>query len=31
VSFGEDSKGELYVLAFDGAVARVDPPAAKTD
>ena len=30
VSFGEDAKGELYVLAFDGAVARLDPPAAKT-
>ncbi len=30
VSFGEDAKGELYVLAFDGSVSRLDPPAAKT-
>ncbi len=26
VSFGEDAKGELYVLAFDGSVSRLDPP-----
>ncbi len=30
VSFGEDAKGELYVLAFDGSVSRLDPPPAKT-
>jgi glucose/arabinose dehydrogenase len=26
VSFGEDNNGELYVLAFDGSVSRIDPP-----
>ena len=30
VSFGRDAKGELYVLSFDGAVSRLDPPAVKT-
>jgi glucose/arabinose dehydrogenase len=30
VSFGEDAKGELYVLAFDGTVSRIDAPTAKT-
>ena len=30
VSFGQDAKGELYVLSFDGAVSRLDPPAVKT-
>ena len=30
VSFGQDAKGELYVLAFDGTVSRLDPPPPKT-
>jgi len=30
VSFGEDNNGELYVLAFDGTVSRIDPPAAQS-
>ena len=30
ISFGEDNNGELYVLAFDGTVSRIDPPAAQS-
>ena len=30
VSFGQDAKGELYALSFDGAVSKLVPPAAKT-
>ena len=30
VSFGQDAKGELYALSFDGLVSKLVPPAAKT-